>query len=102
MAKYVYLYTGGQLPQTPADREESLKKWTGWFGDLGGSVIDIGNQFVGSATVGTHGVSSGAHSAAGGYSVISADSLDDATAKAAGCPILDSGGSVEVYQTIEM
>ncbi len=37
-----------------------------------------------------------------GYSLLDAESLDAAAALAAGCPILASGGSVEVCQTLEM
>jgi hypothetical protein len=34
-----------------------------------------------------------------GYSIIKSDSLDQATQKAKGCPILSSGGSIELYET---
>lgn len=37
-----------------------------------------------------------------GYTVITADSMDDALAKATGCPIRESGGSIEVGELIEM
>jgi hypothetical protein len=33
---------------------------------------------------------------------VSADSLSEATAKANGCPVLASGGSVEIYEAIPM
>jgi len=39
---------------------------------------------------------------ASGYSVVSADSLDEAVKMAKGCPIFDRGGNVEVYEAIEM
>jgi hypothetical protein len=38
----------------------------------------------------------------GGYSIITAASLEDATAKAAGCPALQAGGTVEIYEAIPM
>ncbi len=44
----------------------------------------------------------GGKSGAGGYSIVSAGSLSDAAAKAKGCPVLASGGSVEIYKAIEM
>jgi hypothetical protein len=34
--------------------------------------------------------------------VITADSLDAASALAEGCPVLSGGGSVDVYETIEV
>jgi hypothetical protein len=44
----------------------------------------------------------GGKSGAGGYSIVSADSLSDAAAKAKGCPVLASGGSVENYEAVEL
>ncbi|MGH3341095.1 MAG: YciI family protein [Propionibacteriaceae bacterium] len=38
----------------------------------------------------------------GGYSIINAESLAEATKKADGCPVLESGGSVEVYEALPM
>ena len=37
-----------------------------------------------------------------GYSLITAADLDAAVEAAKGCPILESGGSVEVAETIDM
>ncbi len=102
MAKYVYVYTGGQMAATPEAQEKAMQAWGAWFGTLGGSVSDIGNPFGPSATVSGGGVSDGGASKAAGYSIIEADSLSDATAKTAGCPVLDGGGAVEVYEAIPM
>ena len=38
----------------------------------------------------------------GGYTVVTAESLDDATSLAKGCPALDAGGGVEVYEALPM
>ena len=35
-----------------------------------------------------------------GYTIITAESLADATEKAKGCPVLATGGSIEVYETL--
>jgi hypothetical protein len=102
MAKFVYVYTGGQMAATPEEQEQQMQAWGAWFGTLGDSVSDMGNPFGNSATVSGSGVSEGGASKAGGYSIVTADSLDDATAKTKGCPILAGGGSVEVYEAIEM
>jgi hypothetical protein len=102
MAKFVYLYTGGQMAETPEAQEQVMQAWVAWFGTLGAAVTDIGNPFGASATVKSGGVASGSALGAGGYSVVEADSLDDATAKTTGCPILAEGGTVEVYEAIAM
>lgn len=55
-----------------------------------------------SATVNSSGTVEGAASKAGGHTIVTADSLDDATAMAKGCPVLATGGNVEVYEAAEM
>jgi hypothetical protein len=102
MAKFVYVYIGGQMAETPEAQEQAMQAWGAWFGTLGDSVADMGNPFGNSATVSSGGVADGGKSGAGGYSIVSAGSLNDATAKAKGCPVLASGGSVEIYEAIPM
>jgi hypothetical protein len=46
-------------------------------------------------------ITSGAGDASG-YSVIEADSLDAATDLAKGCPVLQGGASVSVFETFEV
>jgi hypothetical protein len=102
MAKFVYLYTGGQMAETPEAQQEAMQEWGAWFGTLGDAVSDMGNAFGGSATLSDGGASSGGASRVGGYSVVTAQSLDDATSLAKGCPVLATGGSVEVYEALDM
>jgi hypothetical protein len=102
MAKFVYAYTGGQPAETPEAQEQAMQQWGAWFGTLGDAVADVGNPFGASKTVKSGGSVAGATSALGGYSIIEAGSLDDAAAKAAGCPVLQTGGTVEVYEALQM
>jgi hypothetical protein len=102
MAKFLYLYSGGEMAETPEAQEESMRVWTAWFGTLGDSLVDIGNPFAASSTVTAGGPSDGATSKLGGYSIINAESLADAAKKADGCPVLASGGSVDVYEAVPM
>ena len=102
MAKFVYAYVGGQSAATPQEQEAQMQKWTAWMGELGSFFTDAGNPFAASATVTSGGSTEGGASRISGYSIVEADSLTEATAKAGGCPVLESGGSVEVYEAIEM
>ena len=102
MAKFLFLYAGGQSVETPEDQEAVMQAWGGWLGGLGEAVIDIGNPLGGASTVGADGTSESTSSRLGGYSIINADSLAEATTKTAGCPVLTSGGSVEVYEALPM
>jgi hypothetical protein len=102
MAKFVYVYTGGQMAETPEAQEQAMQAWGAWFATLGDTVTDMGNPFGGSTTVKSGGSASGGISGLGGYSIIEAGSLDEAAAGADGCPVLATGGSVEVYEALEM
>ena len=102
MAKFLYLYSGGQIAETPEAQEESMQVWTAWFGSLGDSVVDMGNPFNASSTVTAGGASDGGTSKLSGYSIVNAESLAEAARKADGCPVLQSGGSVEVYEVVPM
>jgi S1-C subfamily serine protease len=102
MAKFLYLYAGGQMAETPEAQEAAMQQWTTWFGTLGDSVVDIGNPFGAGTTVKDGGTSDGGASELGGYSIINAESLAEAANKANGCPVLQSGGTVEVYEALAM
>ena len=75
MAKFLYLYSGGQMAETPEAQQEEMEIWTTWFSGLGDSVVDIGNPFAASSTVTATGAGEGATSKLGGYSIINAESL---------------------------
>jgi hypothetical protein len=78
-----------------------MDAWMTWFGGLGASIVDPGAPFGPSRSVASDGSDSeGGISALTGYSIVSADSLDDAVAKARTCPVLAAGGSVEVYESM--
>jgi hypothetical protein len=102
MANFVLLYTGGGMPQTEAEGAAVMKAWTEWFGSLGSTVVDGGNPFTPMAkNIASNGkVSDGpVGTMATGYSIIKADSLDAAVRIAKGCPQLQSGGQISVYET---
>jgi len=102
MAKFLYLYTGGQMAETPEAQEAAMQEWTNWFGTLGNSVVDIGNPFGAGTTVSNGSAGNGGASKLSGYSIINAESLADAADKANKCPVLQSGGTVEVYEALAM
>jgi hypothetical protein len=101
MGKYVLAYKGGGMGESEADQQEAMTQWMNWFGSLGESVVDGGNPFGPASSVSSDGsVAQGATSALTGYSIISAETLDDACNKAKGCPVLSSGGSIDVYEAV--
>jgi hypothetical protein len=98
MGKYLFAYRGGGMAQSDAERQEAMARWGSWFQDLGQAVVDMGAP-VGASTV--VGAADGG-SKLSGYSIVSASDLGAAQQLAEGCPVLSSGGSVDVYETMEM
>src|SRR5436189_6297454 len=103
MAKYLYVYHGGSIPQSKAEQDKIMQAWGGWFGQLGAAVVDGGNP-VGKSTTVKKGsvVGDGGANPVSGYSIIEASSSEDAVAKAKNCPIISAGGSVEVAEIFPM
>jgi hypothetical protein len=103
MANFVLVYHGGGMPATEEEGQRLMAAWGTWLGGLGSSLVDAGNPVSQVRTVASNGsVSDGAPNPVTGYSVITADSIDDAVAHATSCPILASGGSVEVGETFNV
>lgn len=104
MAKYLFVYHGGKHPSTAAEGKAVMDAWGAWFGSLGAAVIDGGNPVGKSSTVRSDGslVDGGGANPASGYSLVEASSLEDAHKKAAGCPLLKAGGSIEIAQAMDM
>ena len=102
MPKFVFAYHGGNTPETPEEGAEVMAKWNAWFGELGDAVVDGGNPVGPSKTVSASGVTDdGGANPLSGYSLVQADTIDQAIELAKGCPIMDHG-SVEVAEAIEM
>lgn len=102
MADYLLLYSGGQMP-SEEERPKVMQAWDAWFHSLGGALKDGGNPFSGQAkTIAAGGDVSNGGGSGSGYSIITADSLDDAVGKARGCPVLQGGASITVYETFNV
>jgi hypothetical protein len=99
MSTYVLAYTGGSMAETEEEQKAVMAAWGSWLEGLGSALTDAGNPFAGSSNVASDGsVSEGGASGLTGYSILTADSLDAATAAVKDCPQLTSGGSIEVYE----
>jgi hypothetical protein len=102
MANFVLLYSGGSMPASQAEQAAVMQAWTSWFTELGSALVDAGNPFTPVAKrIASDGtVSDGSvGTMASGYSVIKADSLDAAVKMAKGCPVLQGGAQISVFET---
>jgi len=89
---------------SPEEMQAETKQWMDWIGGIAAQnkLVDRGNR-LGSegntlkpGNVITDGPFMEIKEAIGGYTLIKAESLEEATEIAKGCPIFQSGGSVEV------
>jgi hypothetical protein len=104
MAKYLLVYHGGGMPETEAERGKVMAAWGEWFQKLGKGIADPGNPVSQTRTVNTGGSVSdgGGANPASGYSILEADSLDQAVEAAKGCPVLLGGATIEVAETFDV
>lgn len=105
MANYLLLYCGGRMPESEEEQATIMQAWTDWFGALGSTLVDGGNPTTGQAkTIASDGtLSDGSEwGQASGYSIIKADSLDEAVAKAQGCPVLQGDAQIVVLETFNV
>jgi hypothetical protein len=104
MTNFVLIYTGGGMPESEEEQAAVMAAWGAWYEKMGAGIVDGGNPFGPSKSVTSTGTSDGPISSppATGYTIISADSLDDAVAKVQSHPHLNYGGQVSVYETFQM
>jgi hypothetical protein len=105
MANFVLIYSGGSMPESEAEQAAVLQAWGAWFAGLGSAVVDGGNPFTPRAKhIASNGtVSDGpVGTMASGYSILKAESLDAAVEMARGCPVLQGGGQISVYETSQV
>lgn len=109
MAEFLYLYRGSErvtAGMSPQQMQDYLQRFAGWIGSLGErgrlsstscAPLDPGGRTLrGPRAVVTEGPYAEAKDLVGGFSVISAEDLDDAVVLARECPFLEVGGTVEV------
>ena len=103
MAQYIITYIGGNQPASEEEGKQHMAKYMGWLSGLGEAAVSPMNPFGSTHTIGSDGsVEEGSKISMSGYTVIEADSIEDAIAVAKDCPFLDMGGSLEVSELIQM
>jgi hypothetical protein len=106
MAKFLFVYRGGSEAankMTPEEMQKNMKKWETWIGEgfQKGWMLDAGDGLTGEgrvvrAKVITDGPFVESKEIVGGFSIVQADTVDAAAQLAKGCPVLLTGGNVEV------
>ena len=113
MKEYLFVYRNDYKSQPNATPEEGkliMQKWMDWLGGIGkqGKLIDQGNvlgsagKVVKAGNMVTDGPYTEIKELIGGYSLVKTETIEEATQLAKGCPILESGGNVEVREINKM
>lgn len=110
MSQFLYLYRGGDSSGSAEQMQKTMHKWMTWMQDLGakgnlkdqGNPLEAGGKIVRKKTAITDGPFAEAKDIVGGYTLIEAKDINEAAALAAGCPIFENGGFVEVRPILTM
>lgn len=113
MKEFLFLYRAdySNMPQgTPEQMEAMMKKWMDWLGSIAaqnkltsqGNRLENSGKVVKENNVVTNGPYTEIKESLGGYSIVKADSYEDAVELAKGCPIFGNGGNVEVREIASM
>lgn len=114
MAKFMYLFRHqheGAKPPSPEDMQQRMKAWMNWIDELkkdghlfstGERLDGTGKVVRGKAKAVTDGPYVEAKDTIGGYMILEAKDVAEATELSTGCPIFEGGGSVEIRPIISM
>ena len=101
MEKYLFVYYGGKMANTPEEQKKSMDAWMNWFRMQGQAVVDGGNPTKPGKLVSKTGVKGITGKKVTGYSIFKASNLDAAVAIAKTSPQMD-GGEIAIYQLMSM
>lgn len=95
-----------ELNPTPEQIEEEIKEWQDWIRNIAdkgnlkneGEALGFEGKTVHSDGTITDGPYAEVKEMVGGFIIVSAQTLDEATALTKGCPGLSNGGKVEVRE----
>jgi hypothetical protein len=103
MTQFIIIYIGGDQPASPEEGQKHFAKYQQWLAALGSAAVSPMNPIKNTHTVHADGsVTQGSDMAMSGYTIVEADSLDDAISMAKACPFLEINGTLEVSELVKM
>lgn len=104
---FIYRRDANNIPDaSPEEMQNNMKKWMDWMGGIAaqnklvnrGNRLEKAGKVLNSNNMITDGPYAETKESVGGYSIVNADTIEEACELAKGCPILSFGGSVEVRE----
>jgi len=100
MARFLVTYHGQGMPDDPAMMEQAKAAFVAWVGEAGDAIVDPGAPVHMVQQVATGEATTPAE--IGGYSIIQADSADDAAAVLRSHPYVGRGGTLQVNEILSV
>ncbi|SMF15227.1 hypothetical protein SAMN02745866_00989 [Alteromonadaceae bacterium Bs31] len=103
MAQFIITYFGGNKPITPEESKQHFAEYQAWLAELGDAVVSPANPFKDTHTIHSDGtVAAGSSTIMSGYTLLEAETIEDALDMAKQCPFLDINGTLEVSELVKM
>lgn len=103
MAQYLITYLGSPREMGRDEGRMHMVKYRDWLDGLGDAVISAANPVRNAKTIESDGrVKNSGITKMSGYSIIEAESDEEALAIVTACPYLDVGGQLELAELVQM
>jgi hypothetical protein len=103
MSNFMFLFRGGETPNSPERMQVQMQQWMAWIQKLrndgkyiAGDPLQAGGKVLRSRKIITDGPFAEGKEIVGGYFLVRAETLEEAAEMSRDCPIFETGGSVEV------
>ena len=103
MPTYLITYHGGPgMPSDPQAAQQMISAFQAWVAEVGGAMRDPGAPLAAAKTVTADAETEGQSEAPiGGYTILEAETLDDAVQIVKSHPFLARGGSLQVSESVQ-
>jgi hypothetical protein len=109
MKEFLFIYRRdvNNIPKgSPEEMQIETKRWMDWIGSIAaqnklvnrGNRLEVGGKVVKGLSLVTDGPYAEIKESIGGYSIVKADTIEEACEMAKGCPVFSIGGTVEVRE----
>ena len=103
MTNFMIAYHGGDQPSSKEEGMAQMNTWKAWVDGLGDTIVNPGTPLPASKIITSTGVGDDTDpNSMKGFAVVKAASMEAAIAIAQSDPFLDNGGTIRVYQMMEM
>ena len=101
MAKFLITYQGGgEMPSDPQARQMMMDAFGAWVASVGDKMVDPGAPLGPAKVVSGSGAEDAKPGDIGGYTLLSAESLDDAVDLVRNHPFISRGGTLRVSEAV--